>query len=49
MGRPQSTQGGRPVVISIRLSVAEKRRLDSLRGSQTPADFFRGLLNGPKK
>jgi hypothetical protein len=46
VGRAPVVAGGRPVVVTIRLSVAEKARLDALRGGLSPADFFRQLLAG---
>lgn len=46
MGRPQSVAGGRPHKVTIRLSEAELRHLKAVAGGMSPADFFRGLLNG---
>ena len=45
-GRHPSVAGGRPVVVTIRLSAGERQRLDALRGGLSPAEFFRQLLAG---
>jgi hypothetical protein len=44
MARPQSTRGGRPVVVSVRLSEEEAVDLDSRRGALKRGDYFRLLL-----
>lgn len=45
MPRPQSTAGGRPVIVTIRLSNYEAKRLDALRGSRKRSEFMRDLLS----
>lgn len=44
MGRPVSTDGGRPVSVHVRLSAAEVKRLDAERGGMSRADFLRAPL-----
>lgn len=46
MGRPQSTSGGRPHVMSIRLSDHEKAALEKARGSTKAPDYLRSLIPG---
>jgi hypothetical protein len=49
MGRPKSTAGGRPVVVPVRLSLAEAEDLDARRGSLTRSEFLRFVLLRTKK
>lgn len=41
MSRPVSTDGGRPVIVSVRLSTSETEALDSLRGGLSRSQWFR--------
>lgn len=49
MARPQSVAGGRPHVVTIRLSEAEMRKMNALKGSLKAAEFFRLLLNATQR
>lgn len=44
MGRRASVAGGRPVVVAVRLSEAEARALDGIRGSLSRSEWLRWLL-----
>lgn len=44
MARPNSTAGGRPHIVSIRLSDREKAALDQQRGTSSPAAYIRSLI-----
>lgn len=46
MGRPASTDGGRPVSIHLRLSAKEAAKVDAARGPLSRADFLRAMLDG---
>jgi hypothetical protein len=44
MGRRAAVAGGRPVVVSVRLSQSEVRRLDALRAGFSRSTYLRLLL-----
>lgn len=48
-GRPASRPGGRPNVVSIRLSDAEAAHVDAARGHLTRGEWFRMLLVRDKR
>lgn len=45
MGRTPQVAGGRPVVVTIRLSEAEARALDAARRGLTRSEFGRMAIN----
>lgn len=48
-GRPQSRPGGRPNIVSIRLSDAEAAEVDAERGVLTRGEWFRLLMVRDRK
>lgn len=44
MSRPRATAGGRPVVVTARLSASEAQALDSLRHGHSRSDTLRRLV-----
>ena len=47
--RPQSVPGGRPHVVNVRLSEAEKQDMDQRRGPLTPSEWVRYLMVRAKR
>lgn len=43
MARPTSADGGRPIIVAVRLSKAEAADLDSRRGSLSRGQYLRAL------